>query len=186
MLKNIIMTILMSILIPIAFLLMIYANIFTEKDILSNLDDMNYYDYIYKDISEKLKLELPNDDLVYIYSDYLTLDQIKKDVKVLLDNYYIDAKDNIKQSFYNHVLVHFDETDVHIESLAKSLSNTYYNNLFALKELNPVIKKMPFKNSSKAIGIVLVLITLFLIGLFIKKIWIYNSLIVSGLLLRIF
>ena len=139
MIKKIVLTIGLSILIPVTFFFIVYSNVFTEKDILNNLEETNYYEYVLNDIKTKLKLELPNDDLEFIYENYLSIDQIKKDIKTILENYYVKGKNNIEQEFYEYVIVHFDETDAHINDLAKSLSKIYYNNLFSINELDSVI-----------------------------------------------
>ena len=183
MIKKILLTIIMSILIPITFLFIIYSSIFTEKDILNNLEETNYYEHVYNDIKEKLKMELPNDELSYVYDNYLSIDQIKKDIKTILENYYIKSKDGIEKEFYDYVIAHFDQTDNHIKSLASSLSKIYYNNLFSIDQLDSVISKLPLKNSARAISFVLIFISILIIAIFIKNIGIYNSFIISGLLL---
>ncbi len=71
MIKKIVLTIGLSILIPVTFFFIVYSNVFTEKDILNNLEETNYYEYVLNDIKTKLKLELPNDDLEFIYENYL-------------------------------------------------------------------------------------------------------------------
>jgi len=183
MIKRLIMTILLSILIIISFILMSYSRLLSETEVLNKLDEMNYYDYAYKEINSKLELELPNKDLSYVYKDYVTKERIKEDVRSILDNYYNKENDSIKSNFYNNVIKKFKNNgDNNIKSLVNSLSDTYYNNLFRIDKLNKVIKFLPLKDSSKGLSFVLLAVTIFLIISFIKDISIYNSFVVSGLI----
>jgi len=182
MFKRIIITLLLSALILLSFTLIIYSNLFTEKDILDKLDEMDYYNYVYQDIDNKLKLELPNDDLTYIYENYLSKEQLTKDIKTIIENYYINEKDDIKEEFQDYVLMHFEKNDDYTKELAKSLAQTYYNNLFRIDKLDIIISRLPFKKSMKAISLIMIFVTISLTILSIKNIGVCNSFVVSGIL----
>lgn len=182
MMKKILITSIISILIVVSFTLMLYSKVLSEKEILRQLDEMNYYDYAYKDIIDKLELELPNKDLAYIYNKYVTKDQIKKDVKTILDNYYIKGNNNIKKEFYNNVIKNFkNQKDENVKSLVNTLADVYYNNLFRTDKFDQAIKMLPLKNSSKGLAFISLVIAIVLIAKYIKEIDVYNSFIVSGI-----
>ncbi len=181
MIKKILITSVISILIIVSFTLMLYSKVLSEKEILRQLDEMSYYDYAYKDIMEKLELELPNKDLAYIYNKYVTKDQIKKDVKTILDNYYIKGNNSIKKEFYNSVIKNFkNQKDENVKSLVNTLADVYYNNLFRTDKFDQAIKLLPFKDSSKGLAFISLVVVIVLIAKYIKEIDVYNSFIVSG------
>ena len=181
--KRLILTIVISILILISFSLMIYSKISSETEILKKLDEMNYYDHAYEDILKKLKGELPNSELSYVYEKYVTKARIKKDIKNILDNHYNKEDNGIKKNFYDHVFKEFgSKDDENIKSLCNSLADTYYNNLFRIDKLDKFVKLMPLKNSARGLAFIFLFVTIFLIALAIKNMSIYNSFIVSGLI----
>ncbi len=186
MIKKLLLTIILSVLIIVSFTLMLYSKLLAESEILKQLDEMNYYDYAYKDITSKLEQELPNNELKYVYDKYVTKDKIKSDIKSILDNYYNKENDSIEKEFYNNVFKNFGSKDnENIKSLCNTLANTYYNNLFKIDKLSKIIKLLPFKNASKGLAFVFLAATIFLIVLFHKNIAIYNSFIVTGILFLI-
>ena len=183
MLKRLILTVTLSIFICVSFTLMLYSKVLSENDILDVLDNIDYYDYAYKDIMKKLEVELPNSDLTYVYDKYITKDKIKKDIKNILDNYYIKENNNIKKEFYEVVFKNFgSKDDENIKSLVNNLSDIYYNNLFRIDKLDGYIKKLPLKESSRGWAFVTLAITIFLIISFRKEIIIYNAFIADGLI----
>ena len=186
MIKNIFLTIFLSIFISISFSLMIYSKLFTENSISAQLNEINYYDFVYDDLINKLEEEIPNNELKYIYDSYITKDKIISDINKVLDSFYNKSENNVKNDFYNHIINKLgNKNDEHIKLLANNLANTYYNNLFRIDKLNIVISKMPLKNSSKPLAICSLFITIFmLLKVFFSKnnVSFYNSLIISGLL----
>lgn len=183
MIKKLAITLALSLLITSSFTMILYSKIASEREVLNKLEEINYYDYAYKDIMSKLEIELPNNELTYVYNKYVTKDRIKKDIKSILDNYYNGENNGIKKEFYNNVIKNFDnKKDENIKSLVNSLANTYYNNLFRIDKLKNILESMPFKNSSKALAIVTLTAMIFLLVLFIRESAIYNSFIVSGLI----
>ena len=186
MIKKILITSLISILIVVSFTLMLYSKVLSESEILKQLDEMNYYEYVYKDIMEKLEVELPNKDLAYIYNKYVTKDQIRKDVKNILDNYYTKSNTNIKKEFYNNIIKNFkNQNDENIKSLVNVLANTYYNNLFRTDKFDQAIKLLPLKDSSRGLAFISLIAAIILIAKYIKEIDVYNSFIVSGIVFLI-
>ena len=185
MIKKLALTVVFSLLIIISFTLILYSRVTSENDILNKMEEMNYYDYAYENIMSKLELELPNNELSFVYNKYVTKDRIKSDIKSILDNYYNNEHNGIKKEFHDAVLKEFSKHDENIESLVNNLTNTYYNNLFRIDKLNTAIKKTPLKNASKALAFVTLAATIFLAILFIKNIALYNSFIISGIVFLI-
>lgn len=190
MIKKIIITILLSLMLIFTFSSIIYANILTKNDVIEVIDDINYYDIINEDLTKKLANSLPNDELAYVYTKYVNLDTIKKDISFLLDNYDHNIYDysEVKKRFYQNVineLSDYDQNNQNVIELANDLSNIYANNILPTKQLSKISDKLPFKEISENIAILTLLITILtlLICIFLtKQNYIYNSMLTTGIL----
>ncbi len=185
MVKRIIFITLITFLILVSLSFVVYSKIFNKNQIVQEFNRINYYDYVYKEINKNLELELPNSELSYLYFNYLTISQVKKDINVVLDSYLSKKDNDVKTKFYNNIINNFEnKNDAYVKELAKRLSNTYYSGLFSFDKLDKFIEKLPYRNISKKVAIVSLFITILIILLSIKKdlIDISISFITSGII----
>ena len=179
MIKRLIISSCLSILIIVTFSLVVYSRSISKNGILKNLDDINYYDYTYNDVIDKLEKELPNKDLAYMYNKYVTREQIKKDIETILSSYYSNKDNNVKKDFYDNVIKNFDsQNDENVKLLVNNFTSVYYNDLF---RIDKVMKKLSLGSINKGIIFVLLVVTIFFIVSGRRDISIYNSFLVSGL-----
>lgn len=183
MIKKIFLTFILTGLIALSFALRSYTSLFTEKEIRNVLKKTSYYDYTYKYIVDALKMELPSEELDYVFTSYLK-EELNNDINAIVNNYFAkkDSKD-IEKKFRQNLDLELERynNNSNIESLKEDLTNAYINNIMPIAKLDKV--KLPFRYKAKIMSYIMSLVTIILIIflMFKNENVVFNSFISIGI-----
>jgi len=143
----------------------------TQKQIIKNINTINYYENAYNNITNKVDDYIVNQEVKELYNKYITIDIIKDDVNIILNSIY--SNKNVKVSRYDefYKIINDYNDDKKIDEIyADGINEIYSQNIFPIKEFSLINKLYLDSNDSLflivvALGIVVLLsIALFIIN----------------------
>ena len=184
--RNIIWIFTITVLISISFTLVIYADFFSEKEIIKVLENGNYYKIVQKNTLEELYNHMPRQELKKIYESYITDKKVKKDVLSLIKSYFEESDNKVKQEFADYLkeeLKEYDINESNLKSLITELSDIYVKNLFPTDRLAKVEHILPFKTKITKVASISLLVTtivVFVCFFFVKHIYIADAILATA------
>lgn len=185
--RNIIWIFTITVLISISFTLVIYADFFSEKEIIKVLENGNYYKIVQKNTLEELYNHMPRQELKKIYESYITDKKVKKDVLSLIKSYFEENDNKVKQEFADYLkeeLKEYDINESNLKSLITELSDIYVKNLFPTDRLAKVEHILPFKTKITKVASISLLVTtivVFVSFFFVKHIYIADAILATAI-----
>ncbi|MBQ3414387.1 MAG: hypothetical protein IJH39_03390 [Clostridia bacterium] len=177
--------------------LTITNTIFSEDYILKKIDKANYYQKIYETINENFTNYTMQSGLEeYVVQDIITIEKIKTDTKLILDNFYrgtnnIIETETIKSQIDKNIEKYLEENNLNIQdksSISKFedlIIEQYKNNIseYGNQRTNIYTKMINAKNlvnKITGIGIIIIVISIFIFFILCKRN--YNFIIsISGM-----
>lgn len=184
--RNIIWIFTITVLISISFTLVIYADFFSEKEIIKVLENGNYYKIVQKNTLEELYNHMPRQELKKIYESYITDKKVKNDVLSLIKSYFEENDNKVKQEFADYLkeeLKEYDINESNLKSLITELSDIYVKNLFSTDRLAKVEHILPFKTKITKVASISLLVTtivVFVSFFFVKHIYIADAILATA------
>lgn len=185
--RNIIWIFTITVLISISFTLVIYADFFSEKEIIKVLENGNYYKIVQKNTLEELYNHMPRQELKKIYESYITDKKVKNDVLSLIKSYFEENDNKVKQEFADYLkeeLKEYDINESNLKSLITELSDIYVKNLFPTDRLAKVEHILPFKTKITKVASISLLVTtivVFVSFFFVKHIYIADAILATAI-----
>lgn len=185
--RNIIWIFTITVLISISFTLVIYADFFSEKEIIKVLENGNYYKIVQKNTLEELYNHMPRQELKKIYESYITDKKVKNDVLSLIKSYFEENDNKVKQEFADYLkeeLKEYDINESNLKSLITELSDIYVKNLFSTDRLAKVEHILPFKTKITKVASISLLVTtivVFVSFFFVKHIYIADAILATAI-----
>jgi len=186
--RNIFWILLMTLSICLTFSLKIYADFFTQQDVLKILDKINYYDKTTSFTLDEVNSILPHEEIIEINEEYITKTKTKKYVNIIINSYYAKTDNKVKDEYKTNLevkLKDYDLTNSNLKSLINDLTDTYYKNVFSINQFNKIKQLLPFKTKVNKLVKISLIITIFIfINNIIRKKYnsIFDSLIATGLI----
>lgn len=185
--RNIIWIFTITVLISISFTLVIYADFFSEKEIIKVLENGNYYKIVQKNTLEELYNHMPRQELKKIYESYITDKKVKNDVLSLIKSYFEENDNKVKQEFADYLkeeLKEYDINESNLKSLITELSDIYVKNLFSTDRLAKVEHILPFKTKITKVASISLLVTtivVFVSFFFVKHIYMADAILATAI-----
>lgn len=159
--SNIISFIIMSIFsVVIIFLSFEYS--MNRTVLLRKLEKMNYYEKIYNIIEKKIDDFVVNEEVLKLYSNYITKDLVKKDIISLVDSIYYKKLDVDRYDDFLDIIKKYSSDEKISKIYATKINDIYMSNLFPKAEFKLIHKAYFDLNKSLFIGICIMSIGLIL------------------------
>ncbi len=165
---------------------LITNTLLSEEYILNKAEQANYYQKLYETIYESFSNYTMQSGLEeQVVQDTITIDKIKTDTNIILDNFYKGANtnietDSIKEKLSQNINNYLKDNNLNIqdesslETFKGLIIQQYKNNINEHsnqdeKIYNIIVKAKNILNKAKGISIIAIIITLILFFIFNKK-----------------